>query len=381
MDTLLFLQHYWWFLISLLGALLVFLLFVQGGQGLLYTMGRTEAERDLVVNALGRKWEFTFTTLVTFGGAFFASFPLFYSTSFGGAFYVWMAILLVFVVQAVSYEYRRKPSNVLGQRTYETFLVLNGVAGPLLLGVAVGTFFTGAEFTVNRMNMAAVGGDTAISQWATPWHGLEALTDARNLLLGVAVFALSRVLALHFFLNNLDDETLRLRARRLSCGYSLLFLAAFLAFFGWLLCSDGRAIDPASGTVSIEPYKYLHNLLAMPAVAIVLLAGVAAVLWGLWSGGRNGSRRAIWFSSAGTILTVLALLLLAGWNDTCYYPSLTDMQSSLAITNSSSSLFTLKVMSVVSLLIPFVAAYIWYAWRALTRPISEREVEEAEHKY
>ena len=381
MDTLLFLQHYWWFLISLLGALLVVLLFVQGGQGLLYTMGRTEAERDLVVNALGRKWEFTFTTLVTFGGAFFASFPLFYSTSFGGAFYVWMAILLVFVVQAVSYEYRRKPSNVLGQRTYEAFLVLNGVAGPLLLGVAVGTFFTGAEFTVNRMNMAAVGGDTAISQWATPWHGLEALTDARNLLLGVAVFALSRVLALHFFLNNLDDETLRLRARRLSCGYSLLFLAAFLAFFGWLLCSDGRAIDPASGTVSIEPYKYLHNLLAMPAVAIVLLAGVAAVLWGLWSGGRNGSRRAIWFSGAGTILTVLALLLLAGWNDTCYYPSLTDMQSSLAITNSSSSLFTLKVMSVVSLLIPFVAAYIWYAWRALTRPISEREVEEAEHKY
>ena len=381
MDTLLFLQHYWWFLISLLGALLVFLLFVQGGQGLLYTMGRTEAERDLVVNALGRKWEFTFTTLVTFGGAFFASFPLFYSTSFGGAFYVWMAILLVFVVQAVSYEYRRKPSNVLGQRTYEAFLVLNGVAGPLLLGVAVGTFFTGAEFTVNRMNMAAVGGDTAISQWATPWHGLEALTDARNQVLGVAVFALSRVLALHFFLNNLDDETLRLRARRLSCGYSLLFLAAFLAFFGWLLCSDGRAIDPASGTVSIEPYKYLHNLLAMPAVAIVLLAGVAAVLWGLWSGGRNGSRRAIWFSGAGTILTVLALLLLAGWNDTCYYPSLTDMQSSLAITNSSSSLFTLKVMSVVSLLIPFVAAYIWYAWRALTRPISEREVEEAEHKY
>ena len=381
MDTLLFLQHYWWFLISLLGALLVFLLFVQGGQGLLYTMGRTEAERDLVVNALGRKWEFTFTTLVTFGGAFFASFPLFYSTSFGGAFYVWMAILLVFGVQAVSYEYRRKPSNVLGQRTYEAFLVLNGVAGPLLLGVAVGTFFTGAEVTVNRMNMAAVGGDTAISQWATPWHGLEALTDARNLLLGVAVFALSRVLALHFFLNNLADETLRLRARRLSCGYSLLFLAAFLAFFGWLLCSDGRAIDPASGTVSIEPYKYLHNLLAMPAVAIVLLAGVAAVLWGLWSGGRNGSRRAIWFSGAGTILTVLALLLLAGWNDTCYYPSLTDMQSSLAITNSSSSLFTLKVMSVVSLLIPFVAAYIWYAWRALTRPISEREVEEAEHKY
>lgn len=381
MDTLLFLQHYWWLLISLLGALLVFLLFVQGGQGLLYTMGRTETERDLVVNALGRKWEFTFTTLVTFGGAFFASFPLFYSTSFGGAFYVWMAILLVFVVQAVSYEYRRKPSNVLGQRTYEAFLVLNGVAGPLLLGVAVGTFFTGAEFVVNRMNIADVGGNTAISQWATPWHGLEALTDARNLLLGVAVFALSRVLALHFFLNNLDDETLRLRARRLSCGYSLLFLTAFLAFFGWLLCSDGWAIDPATGAVSIEPYKYLHNLLAMPAVGAALLVGVVLVLWGLWTGWWQGSRRAIWFSGAGTILTVLALLLLAGWNNTCYYPSLADMQSSLAITNSSSSLFTLKVMSIVSLLIPFVAAYIWYAWRALTRPISEREVEESEHKY
>lgn len=244
MDTLLFLQHYWWFLISLLGALLVFLLFVQGGQGLLYTMGRTEAERDLVVNALGRKWEFTFTTLVTFGGAFFASFPLFYSTSFGGAFYVWMAILLVFVVQAVSYEYRRQTV----QRTRPTHL--RGLSGTQRRGGAAasgrrrGHVLHRCGDTVNRMNMAAVGGDTAISQWATPWHGLEALTDARNLLLGVAVFALSRVLALHFFLNNLDDETLRLRARRLSCGYSLLFLAAFLAFFGWLLCSDGRGDRP-----------------------------------------------------------------------------------------------------------------------------------------
>mgnify|MGYP002562936059 CR=1 FL=1 len=384
MDTLTLLQHYWWLIISLLGALLVFLLFVQGGQGLLYCLGRTEEERNMLVNSLGRKWEFTFTTLVTFGGAFFASFPLFYSTSFGGAYYVWMTILLSFVIQPVAYQFRRKAGNVFGEKTFDVFLTINGIAGPLLLGTAVGTLFTGANFTVDRLNLAngaGSGSATVISQWTTPWHGLEALTDARNLLLGVAVFALSRVLALHFFLNNLDDETLRLRARRLSCGYSLLFLAAFLAFFGWLLCSDGRAIDPASGTVSIEPYKYLHNLLAMPAVAIVLLAGVAAVLWGLWSGGRNGSRRAIWFSGAGTILTVLALLLLAGWNDTCYYPSLTDMQSSLAITNSSSSLFTLKVMSVVSLLIPFVAAYIWYAWRALTRPISEREVEEAEHKY
>lgn len=381
MDTLSLLQHYWWFIISLLGALLVFLLFVQGGQGLLYVMGRTEVERDRIADVLGRKWELTFTTLVTFGGAFFASFPLFYSTSFGGAFYVWTAILLVFVVQAVSYEYRRKPANVLGLRTYEAFLMLNGVAGPLLLGVAVGTFFTGAEFTVDRMNIADLGGNTSISQWATPWHGLEALADPRNLLLGAAVFALSRVLALHFFLNNFADEPMRRRAQRLSGGYALLFLTAFLAFFGWLLCSDGRTIDPATGAVSLEPYKYLHNLLAMPIVAAVLLAGVAGVLAGIWSGWRSGSRRAIWFSGAGTILAVLALLLIAGWNDTCYYPSLTDMQSSLAITNSSSSLFTLKAMSVVSLLIPFVVAYIWYAWRALTRPLAERADEGQEQSY
>jgi len=381
METLSFLQHYWWFIISLLGALLVFLLFVQGGQGLLHTMGRTAAERDLIASALGRKWELTFTTLVTFGGAFFASFPLFYSTSFGGAFYVWTAILAVFVIQAVSYEYRRKPSNLLGARTYEAFLMLNGIAGPLLLGVAVGTFFTGAEFSVDRMNITHAGGNTAISQWATPWHGLEALADPRNLLLGVAVFALSRVLALHFFLNNFADETMRLRARRLSGGYALLFLAAFLPFFGWLLCSEGRVIDPASGTVTVVPYTYWNNLLEMPAVAAALLAGVAAVLWGIWTGWRNTSRRAIWFSGAGTILTVLALLLLAGWNDTCYYPSLTDTQSSLAISNSSSSRFTLEVMSYVSLLIPFVAAYIWYAWRALTQPLSLRDVEDAEHRY
>lgn len=259
--------------------------------------------------------------------------------------------------------------------------MLNGVAGPLLLGVAVGTFFTGAEFTVDRMNIADLGGNTSISQWATPWHGLEALADPRNLLLGAAVFALSRVLALHFFLNNFVDEPLRRRAQRLSGGYALLFLAAFLAFFGWLLCSDGRTIDPATGAVSLEPYKYLHNLLAMPIVAAVLLAGVAGVLAGIWSGWRSGSRRAIWFSGAGTILAVLALLLIAGWNDTCYYPSLTDMQSSLAITNSSSSLFTLKAMSVVSLLIPFVVAYIWYAWRALTRPLAERADEGQEQSY
>lgn len=381
MDMLTFLQHYWWFLISLLGALLVFLLFVQGGQGLLYIVGRTDAERDLIVNALGRKWELTFTTLVTFGGAFFASFPLFYSTSFGGAFYVWMAILLVFVIQAVSYEYRRKPANLLGRRTYEAFLVINGIAGPLLLGVAVGTFYTGAMFTVNRMNMASIGGDTAISQWTTAWHGLEALGNPLNLLLGVAVFALSRLLALHFFLNNLADETLHERTRRLSGYYALLFLLCFLPFFGGLLATDGRTCDPQSGVITIEPYKYLHNLLEMPVVSVILLCSVAALLFAIWIGWRRGSRRAIWFSGAGTIGAVLALLLLAGWNNTCYYPSLADLQSSLSISNSSSSLFTLKAMSIVSLLIPFVAAYIWYAWRALTKPLSEQEVEKSEHKY
>ena len=380
MDTLLFLQHYWWFLISLLGALLVFLLFVQGGQGLLYTMGRTEAERDLVVNALGRKWEFTFTTLVTFGGAFFASFPLFYSTSFGGAFYVWMAILLVFVVQAVSYEYRRKPSNVLGQRTYEAFLVLNGVAGPLLLGVAVGTFFTGAEFTVNRMNMAAVGGDTAISQWATPWHGLEALGDMRNVALGLAVMFLAGMLACQYFMNNIADETLFARARRRMLTLAAPFLVFFLTFFVWLLFSDGLAVD-AAGRISAEPYKYLHNMLEMPYVAAALLIGVVSVLWSIYSGWR-GKRNAVWFGGAGTVLTVLALLLCAGWNNTAYYPSLAEMQSSLTIYNSSSSEFTLKVMSVVSLMIPFVAAYIWYAWRAMNRkPITREEIRGNDHMY
>ena len=381
MDMLTFLQHYWWFLISLLGALLVFLLFVQGGQGLLYIVGRTDAERDLIVNALGRKWELTFTTLVTFGGAFFASFPLFYSTSFGGAFYVWTVILLVFVIQAVSYEYRRKPANLFGRRTYEAFLVINGIAGPLLLGVAVGTFYTGAMFTVNRMNMVSIGGGTAISQWTTAWHGLEALGNPLNLLLGIAVFALSRLLALHFFLNNLADETLHERSRKLSGYYALLFLLCFLPFFGGLLAADGRACDPQSGAITIEPHKYLHNLLEMPAVSVLLLCSVAALLFAVWIGWRKGSRRAIWFSGAGTTGAVLALLLLAGWNDTCYYPSLADPQSSLSISNSSSSLLTLQTMSIVSLLIPFVAAYIWHAWRALTKPLTEREVEESEHKY
>ena len=382
MDTLTLLQHYWWFIISLLGALLVFLLFVQGGQGLLYTIGRTPDERNILVNVLGRKWEFTFTTLVTFGGAFFASFPLFYSTSFGGAFYVWMLILIVFVIQAVAYEYRRKPDNLLGEKTYECFLIINGIAGALLLGTAVGTLFTGACFTVDRMNIAQLGDDPTISQWSTPWHGLEALLDYRNVALGLAVLFLSRVLALHYFLNTVEDETIRERARKRSLCAAVPFLAFFLTFVVSLLFSTGYAYDAAAGTVFAEEYKYLHNLLQMPAVAAVMLAGVALVLYGVWTAGFKGSRSAIWFSGSGTVLTVLALLLCAGWNCTCYYPSLTDMQSSLNIANSSSSEFTLKAMSIVSLLIPFVLGYIWYAWRALTStPVTAEEIKNDDHAY
>lgn len=383
MDTLTLLQHYWWLIISLLGALLVFLLFVQGGQGQLYALGKSEEERNMLVNSLGRKWEFTFTTLVTFGGAFFASFPLFYSTSFGGAFYVWMAILLVFVIQAVSYQYRRKPANVFGEKTFNVFLIINGIAGPLLLGTAVGTLFTGANFTVDRLNLAngaGSGSATVISQWTTPWHGLEALADPRNVLLGLAVMFLSGMLACQYFMNNIDDETIFARARRRMRLFAVPFLIFFLAFFGWLLVSDGWAVD-ATGRIAVEPCKYLHNLLEMPYVTALLLVGVLAVVWSIFLGWR-GRRNAIWFGGAGTVATVLALLLCAGWNNTAYYPSLADMQSSLTIYNSSSSLFTLKVMSIVSLMIPFVVAYIWYAWRAMNRrPITREEIRGDDHQY
>ena len=380
MDTLTFLQHYWWFIISLLGALLVFLMFVQGGQALLYDIGRTEEERNMLVNSLGRKWEFTFTTLVTFGGAFFASFPLFYSTSFGGAFYVWMAILFCFVLQAVAYEYRRKPANVFGERTFNAFLLINGVLGPLLIGTAVGTFFTGAEFTVDRLNLANQGGAAVISQWATPWHGLEAVAEWRNVLLGAAVALLAMTLACQYFMNNIDDETILRRAQSRMRLFGVLFVVCIVAWLLALLLADGRAAD-AAGTISAEPYTYLRTLLEMPYVTVVLLLGVVSVLWSIRLG-WCGSRRAVWFGGAGTVLTVLSLLLLAGWNGTAYYPSLTDMQSSLTISNSSSSLFTLRTMAWVSLFVPFVAAYIWYAWRAMNRrPITREEIRGDDHQY
>ena len=384
MDTYVLLQHYWWFLISLLGALLVFLLFVQGGQGMLYTVGKSGMERDMIVNALGRKWETTFTTLVTFGGAFFASFPLFYSTSFGGAFYVWMLILLVFVIQAVAYEFRRKADNFLGEKTYEWFLMINGVLGALLLGVAVGTFFTGANFTVNRLNLANVGGDTTISQWTTPWRGLDALADYRNWALGLAVLFLSRVLGAQYFLNTIDDKSIRTRSRRQLWFNGVPFVLCFLLFLVSILLSDGWAVDPATGTISVEPYKYWHNLLAMPLLFVALTAGVLAVLTGIVRDLRKeSSTQGIWWSGSGTVVTVVCLFLLAGYNDTAYYPSLSDMQSSLTIYNSSSSEFTLTAMSIVSVLIPFVVAYIWYAWRAMNRrKITREEIASAdEHLY
>ncbi len=382
MDTLSLLQHYWWFIVALLGALLVFLLFVQGGQALLYDLGRTDEERNLVVNSLGRKWELTFTTLVTFGGAFFASFPLFYSTSFGGACYVWLAILLCFVVQAVSYEYRRKPANVFGEKTFNVFLLINGALGPLLLGTAVSTLFTGAPFTVDRLNLAAGAADGAavISQWATPWHGLDAVASLHNVALGLAVALLAMALACQYFLNDIADATLAERARRRMIPLAAGFLALFAGWLVRLLTIDGYTVD-AAGTIRVEHFKYWHNLVQMPAVAILLLAGVASVAWSFRRGSR-GRRDAVWFGGGGTVATVLALLLLAGWNDTAYYPSLADMQSSLTIRNSSSSLFTLRTMAWVSLAVPFVAAYIAWVWRAMNRrPLTRDELREGGHQY
>ena len=363
MDTFTLLQHYWWLLISLLGAFLVFLLFVQGGQGLLLLLGRTDDERAALAEALGSKWELTFTTLVTFGGAFFASFPLFYSTSFGGAFYVWTALLLVFVVQAVAYEYRRKPGNLFGERTYDLFLLVNGIAGPLLLGVLVGTFFTGAHFTVRPLNLVGEGGSRIISQWTTPWHGLEALADPRNLLLGASLTALAGMLACQYLMNCLDDAHLRARAQRAMRPLALLFLALFASFLAGLLTADGPHAAP-DGSIVRVPYKYLRNLLQMPVAGGLLALGVLAVAWSILRGWR-GDRRAFRFGGCGTVLTVAALLLCAGWNDTAYYPSLAEPGSSLTIRNSSSSEFTLKVMSVVSLLIPVILLYVRRVWRAL----------------
>ncbi|MDR1348843.1 MAG: cytochrome d ubiquinol oxidase subunit II [Prevotellaceae bacterium] len=380
--TYIFLQHYWWLLVSLLGALLVFLLFVQGGQSLLFTIGKNQTQQKMLLNSTGRKWEFTFTTLVTFGGAFFASFPLFYSTSFGGAYWVWILILLCFVLQAVSYEYQAKHGNLLGKKTYQIFLVINGILGPVLLGAAVGTFFNGANFIVEKQNLTDLA-NPVISSWKTSWHGLEAAFVIWNVLLGLAVFFLSRVLALLYFINNINDDEIRKKSRKQLLIETVLFLVFFLTFFVHLLIQEGFAVDPQTSIVSKVPCKYLHNFLQMPVVLAVLLVGVVGVLFGIGKTILSQTwKKGIWFAGTGTVLTVLALLLCAGWNNTAYYPSLSDTQSSLTISNSSSSLFTLKTMAYVSILIPLVLAYIVYAWRALDiHKITSKEMEENEHTY
>ena len=382
MNTYIFLQHYWWFVVSLLGALLVFLLFVQGGNSLLFCLGKTEEQKKMMINSTGRKWEFTFTTLVTFGGAFFASFPLFYSTSFGGAYWLWMIILFSFVLQAVSYEFQSKAGNLLGKTTYRTFLVINGVVGPVLLGGAVATFFTGSNFYINKGNIADAA-MPVISQWANGWHGLDALLNPWNVVLGLAVFFLARILGALYFINNINEDDLVKRCRRALWGNTALFLVFFLAFVIRTLVADGYAVRPETGEVFMEPYKYLMNFLQMPVVLFVFLIGVVAVLWGiirtLW---KPTFDKGIWFAGAGTVLAVLALLLVAGYNNTAYYPSTHDLQSSLTLANSCSSQFTLKVMAYVSILVPFVLAYIFYAWRSIdNRKIDAKEMEEGGHAY
>ena len=374
-----FLQHYWWFLVSLLGALLVFLLFVQGGNSLLFTLGRTAEERRLMINSTGRKWEITFTTLVTFGGAFFASFPLFYSTSFGGAYWLWMLILFSFVLQAVSYEFQNKLGNILGTKTFQWFLVINGIVGPLFLGGAVATFFNGSNFIVEKQNLTD-GMQPVISSWANASHGLDALLDPWNLILGLAVFFLARVLGSLYFMNNIKDDVLESRCSVKVIGDAVPFLILFVAFLVRTLMKDGYAVDAATGAIVIEPMKYLHNIFDMWYLLIILLIGVSLVLYGIIRTVRSQTYiKGIWPAGIGTVLTVLVLFLLAGWNNTAYYPSNIDLQSSLSIQNSSSSEFTLRTMFYVSLLIPFVLAYIAYVWRSLDRKqITKKEIAEEE---
>ena len=371
MITYTFLQQYWWFLVSLLGALLVLLMFVQGANSLIFRIGRDEAERSTIIAVTGRKWELTFTTLVTFGGAFFASFPLFYSTSFGGAYWVWVLLLVSFVLQAVAYEYQGKPNNLFGATTYRCFLVFNGFVGPFVLGAAVSTFFTGSAFSVSHDAMAAsVLGNVSpvISQWDSAWHGLEALAQPWNWVLGLAVFFLARVLGALYLLNRTDLPQLQVRLRRQVMVDAVPFVVLFVAYVVYLLTASGLTYQPDAQQFVAEPYKYLHNFLALPWVLVLFVAGVAQVLYAIGATVlRAACRCGIWYAGVGVVLVVLSLLLVAGLNNTAYYPSLTSPQSSLCLANSCSSQFTLGVMSAVSLLIPFVLAYIIYAWWALER--------------
>ena len=378
MITYEFLQQYWWFLISLLGGLLVFLLFVQGGNALIFLAGKTEDERQLLVNSTGRKWELTFTTLVTFGGAFFASFPLFYSTSFGGAYWVWIAILITFVFQAVSYEFQNKAGNLLGKNAFRVFLMLNGLLAPLLIGTAVGTFFTGSSFVVNKDAVADLGAPV-ISRWMGEWGGLEAVSVPFNLCLGHLVMFLAIVLGALYALNNINHEPLEKKLRNTLLRVFILFLVVLVMVLAQLFTMDGFAVD-TQGVVSMEEYKYLFNLIEMPAVlalflvgAILLVAGVVLTLL------KPKFTRGIWLAGPGTVFVVMALFMIAGYNGTAYYPSTADLQSSLTIQNSSSSEFTLTAMSIVSLIIPFVVAYIAYFWYKMDRrSLTAQELKEEE---
>ncbi len=365
-----FLQHYWWFVVSLLGALLVFLLFVQGANSVARSLGYTEEGRRLVYNSTGRKWEFTFTTLVTFGGAFFASFPLFYSTSFGGAYWLWMIILFTFVLQAVSYEFQNKIGNFLGPRTFQFFLTLNGIVGPLLLGGAVATFFEGSNFVVEKGNLIDAGALTpVISHWGNASHGLDALLNPWVLVFGFAVVFLARILGILYVMNNVDDEDIHSRGSVRLIGAAVPFLVLFVAYLVHLLLKDGYAVN-AEGLVYMGPYKYLNNFISMWYLLILLLIGVVLVLWAIYTEivkPESGSSKSIWPAGVGTVLVVLALLLCAGWNSTAYYPSTAELQSSLTLQNSCSSEFTLRTMFYVSLLVPFVLAYIVYCWRAIDK--------------
>lgn len=366
-------QHYWWIIISLLAGVLTFLLFVQGGQSMLYTLGKTNTERDLIINTLGHKWEYTFTTLVVFGGAFFASFPLFYSTSFGGAYVVWILILFSFVIQAVSYEYRKKPNNFLGSRTYELFLQINGYVGPFLIGAAVATFFTGSPFQLNHMMQV---------EWMTPWRGVDALFVLTNYFLAFGVLFLSRTLAILYLINMIDDPTLSARCRHQLLPNALIAVITLVVFLGVILLSKGYGVMP-NGTVELVKYKYFHNLIEVPINTIILLAGLVLVLFGIIATlVRSVYRNGIWFSGLGTVLTVTALFGIAAYNQTAFYPSTTDLNSSLTIVNASSSLYTLETMSWVSLFVPFVIAYMWYAWRAISKGgISTKQLNSEEHTY
>ena len=373
MVTYVFLQQYWWFLVSLLGALLVFLMFVQGANSMLFSLGETKEERRMLVNSTGRKWELTFTTLVTFGGAFFASFPLFYSTSFGGAYWLWMIILFSFVLQAVSYEFQNKLGNILGPKTFQWFLVLNGILGPLLLGGAVATFFEGSNFIIEKANLTEWGAPV-ISRWANASHGLDALLNPWVLVFGLAVFFLARIQGILYIINNVADEGVRARCRGRLLGATVPFLILFLAFLVHVLVKDGFAWDPASGVIVMEPYKYLHNLLDMWYLTLVLLVGVGLLLYAIIKTVMSEHFvKGIWFAGIGVVLVVLVLMLFAGWNHTAYYPSAVNLQSSLTIANSCSSEFTLRTMAIVSLLIPFVLAYIAYCWHSLDKKKMNQE--------